>query len=79
MIQSVFAIIFLTSEVTHFLRLKSTSRIRSRLRVDLPLRKLFEAPTVEQLSRLILAVEKKPGEVEKTARVVLKNCDGLAK
>ena len=55
------------------------SRIRSRLRVDLPLLKLFEAQTVEQLSRLLLAGEKKPGELEKTARFVLENRDGLAR
>jgi acyl carrier protein len=48
-----------------------TSRIRSTLRVDLPVRRLFEGPTVERLSQAIRAAAQAPGQVERIARIVM--------
>jgi hypothetical protein len=48
------------------------AHIRSTLRIDLPLRRLFEAPTIERLAQVILADETTPGQIDKIARVVMK-------
>ncbi|HEU5382323.1 MAG TPA: amino acid adenylation domain-containing protein [Ktedonobacteraceae bacterium] len=47
------------------------SRIRDELQVELPLRSLFEAPTVARLSDLILRHSPQRATIEKTARVLL--------
>ncbi|MFL6336608.1 MAG: non-ribosomal peptide synthetase [Pyrinomonadaceae bacterium] len=46
------------------------SRLKEMLQVELPLRKLFEFPTVELLSQQLVAREAKPGQTEKIAKVV---------
>jgi hypothetical protein len=48
------------------------SRLRKAFQTDVPLRCLFEAPTVAELSRAILANEPVPGQVEKIARIMSK-------
>lgn len=45
-------------------------RVRDTFQVDLPLRSLFEAPTVAELSLAMLAHEAKPGQTEKIAQVL---------
>ena len=52
------------------------SRIRNKLRVDLPLRALFESPTVEGLSQAIVALDT-TGQAEKIARI-LKKIEGMS-
>jgi acyl carrier protein len=48
------------------------SRVTATFQVELPLRRLFESPTVAGLATAVLAAEKKPGQSEKIARIVLK-------
>jgi amino acid adenylation domain-containing protein len=45
------------------------SRIRSILKVDLPLQKLFEAPTVKELATAVLSSAKDQGRTEKIAMI----------
>jgi amino acid adenylation domain-containing protein/non-ribosomal peptide synthase protein (TIGR01720 family) len=46
------------------------SAIRYIFKVDLTVSKLFESPTIEGLARELIAVEPKPGQMNKIARVV---------
>ena len=57
------------------------SRVRKDFQPDLPLRKIFEAPTVAALAALLVAGESIPGEFEKRAealqRIVSLSADDL--
>jgi hypothetical protein len=53
------------------------TRVRDIFQVDLPLRRLFEAPTVSQMSNVLIAHETRPGQTEKIARV-LKRIEGMS-
>ena len=46
------------------------SRVRKTFQPDLPLRKIFEAPTVASLASLLVAGEPSPGQFEKTAEAL---------
>jgi hypothetical protein len=48
------------------------SRVRKTFQVDLPLRRLFETPTVAALAGMVVAAEARPGQSEKIARVLLR-------
>ena len=48
------------------------SRVRHSLEVDLPLRSLFEAPTLEGMASSLLRLAGKPAELEKRAALLLK-------
>ncbi len=48
------------------------SRVRKTFQVDLPLRRLFETPTVAALAEMVVAAEARPGQSEKIARVLLR-------
>jgi acyl carrier protein len=46
------------------------SRVRDVFRIELPVRKLFDAVTIEQLSHIIVENETKPGQAESIARAL---------
>jgi len=46
------------------------ARVRKSFQPDLPLRKIFEAPTVAALAALLVAGEQSPGELEKRAETL---------
>jgi surfactin family lipopeptide synthetase C len=48
------------------------SRVMETFMIDLPLRTLFDSPTVAQLSQAIVTREEKPGRSERIARLLLK-------
>ncbi|OUL22225.1 hypothetical protein BV378_25410 [Nostoc sp. RF31YmG] len=53
------------------------SRIRETFKLDLPLRCLFESPTVAELSQKLIAYEAKPGMTAKIAQI-LKQLEGMS-
>ena len=46
------------------------SRVRKAFQPDLPLRKIFEVPTVGALAEFLVTVEPSPGQLEKTAETL---------
>ncbi|MDQ3257052.1 MAG: amino acid adenylation domain-containing protein, partial [Acidobacteriota bacterium] len=46
------------------------SRVREAMQVEVPLRMLFESPTVADLSRSLVANEARPGQTERIAKVL---------
>jgi non-ribosomal peptide synthase protein (TIGR01720 family) len=48
------------------------SRVRETLQVDIPVRVLFQHPTVADLATALAAQERKPGHVERVAQLVLR-------
>lgn len=46
------------------------SRIREAFKIEMPLRALFDARTIGRLAERLIALETKPGIVEKTARIL---------
>jgi len=46
------------------------SRVNQVFRIDLPVRTLFEAPTLAELASHMIANEARPGVVEKTAEIL---------
>jgi acyl-coenzyme A synthetase/AMP-(fatty) acid ligase/acyl carrier protein len=53
------------------LALQMLSRVREVFEVELPLRSLFDAPTISQLKEAIVGAEQTPGRVEKIAKLFL--------
>ncbi|HKU74237.1 MAG TPA: amino acid adenylation domain-containing protein [Pyrinomonadaceae bacterium] len=54
------------------LAMQIISRVRETFQVELPLRILFDATSVEELARAMLAYESKPGQIENIARLLQK-------
>ncbi len=54
------------------LAMQIISRVRETFQVELPLRILFDATSVEELARAMLAYESKPGQMENIARLLQK-------
>jgi acyl carrier protein len=54
------------------LSIQVLSRLQKTFHVDLPLRALFEAATVAELSERLVALETNPGQIEKIAQIVKK-------
>ncbi|HEV7668112.1 MAG TPA: amino acid adenylation domain-containing protein [Thermoanaerobaculia bacterium] len=54
------------------LAVRITSKVAANFQVELPLKRLFEAPTIAGLEAAVLAGESRPGQSEKIARVLLR-------
>ncbi len=54
------------------LAVRITSKVAANFQVELPLKRLFEAPTIAGLEAAVLAAETRPGQSEKIARVLLR-------
>lgn len=54
------------------LAIQVVSRLGKAFQIHLPLRRLFEAPTVEKLSGFIMTLERKSGQTERIARILSK-------
>jgi acyl carrier protein len=48
-----------------------SSRLREALHIELSVRKIFEEPTIDGLSRMMLANEDEPGRIERNAKLLL--------
>lgn len=53
------------------------ARIRNTFKIELPLRALFEAPTIEELARVMIEREAAPGQLEKLAQLI-KRVQGMS-
>jgi len=53
------------------LALQLVSRVRDRLRIDVPIRTLFANPVLADFTRAVVALERRPGQVERIAELVL--------
>jgi hypothetical protein len=53
------------------LAIQLLARIRSHFQVDLPLRRIFEAPTIAQLSGILLQDSAERARIERTAELLL--------
>jgi len=52
------------------LAIQVVSRLGKAFRVNLPLHRFFEVPTVEKLSALMNTLEHRPGQTERIARIL---------
>ena len=46
------------------------ARVRESFQVDVPVRTVFESPTVEEFARALVARERKPGQLQRIARLI---------
>ena len=54
------------------------TRVWNAFRVQLPMRLLFEAPTVAEFAKALVANEARPGLTEKVARILVQSAESSA-